>query len=179
MRDKAIFGVSVRLAVFSAAAIILGGDIARQVFVALVASPTPAGSVHQQAAISPAADATAFRGDETSKYVATILARPLFAPSRRPGATGAVGAVAGLGRLSGVMVGPGGRHAIFVMAGGSKPIVVGEGAHIAGYVVQSIDDGAVTILGPDGHRTLRPTFDPGTPAKPAAPAPRPGAPSPR
>lgn len=93
-------------------------------------------------------------------WIATTLARPLFSPDRRPSAETLADTASGptdLPRLTGIVVGPTGRSAIF--AGADKPIVIGEGGHIAAFTVQSIDMAQVQILGPDGLRVLRPAFD--------------------
>jgi hypothetical protein len=104
--------------------------------------------------------------DSTSEWVATILARPLFTPDRRP-PTDAVIARGdhmpdGLPRLSGVLVGPFGRRAIFAGENG-KPAAVSEGGHIAAWTVLLIEAGAVQVAGPGGSRTVRPSFQPSPP----------------
>jgi len=55
------------------------------------------------------------------------------------------------------MVGPFGRRAIFAPDGG-KPLIVAEGSRIAAWTVQAIRANAVEVVGPDGKRTLEPTF---------------------
>ena len=93
------------------------------------------------------------------EQVATVLARPLFAPNRRPAAGGGA-APSGLPRITGILVDGGRRTVIFAAAEGGRPIVVGEGGEVAGFRVQSIESGQVTVLGSDGARVLRPSFDP-------------------
>ncbi len=122
----------------------------------------------------PTADATISTAnipDRTPEWVATILARPLFSPDRRPAAetVAAQGArlPEGLPRLSGVIVSPFGRSAIFA-SDGRKPLVVHEGGRLDAWMVQAIDIGAVKISGPAGVRTLHPTFQ-----NPSLPADRP------
>ena len=124
--------------------------------------------------------------DRTGDWAATALARPLFAQDRRPvaEARGAVaaGGAAGreLPRLAGVLVAPTGSAAIFVAAGdNAKPQVLRIGDHVGAYEVKAIVTGEVTLAGPDGDRTLRPSFDPrpaggGGGVRPAAVAPLPG-----
>ena len=111
--------------------------------------------------------------DHTAEWVATILARPLFSPDRRPPseapAARASGAPAGLPRLAGVVVGPFGRSAIFVPEG-SKPMVVTEGGRVDAWTVRSIEVGTVQVSGPGGARTLHPSFE-SSPAASAAPGP--------
>jgi hypothetical protein len=123
--------------------------------------------------------------NRTRDWVATVLARPLFSPDRRPAADAASVAgssLPGLPRLAGILVGPFGRSAIFA-ADGSKPIVVQEGGRVGAYTVRSIEMTQVRIVGPDGAQVLNPSFDQ-APNKSAtgalAPARRPGqAPLPR
>jgi hypothetical protein len=110
--------------------------------------------------------------------VATILTRPLLSPDRRP-PRGAVAAVPGerpadaLPRLSGVLVGPFGRSAIFA-TDGARPIVVGEGGRVDAWTVRRIEVEGVEVAGPGGVRTVHPSFPPsgGEPNRPAAPGQR-------
>ena len=122
------------------------------------------------------------------QWVATILARPLFAPLRRPPASAAAkgNGPMKLGRLTGVLIAHSEKRAIFAPETG-KPLVAEEGARIGAYQVRSIEPGQVTVLGPEGLRVLEPIYDPKarqasrpagpmqltpTPVQPAAP-PRP------
>jgi len=126
--------------------------------------------------------------DRTAEWVATILARPLFSPGRRPPPEGAAPpSVAptettddALPRLTGVLVSPGGRIAIFADPAGGRPIVLQEGGRIGAFAVQAIEAGQVTLAGPAGVSVLRPTFDAGgdaaSPAMPAPPLPSPPTP---
>ncbi len=66
----------------------------------------------------------------------------------------------GLPRLTGTLVGPSERSAIFAAAG-RDPIVVHEGGRIDAYTVTSIEAGQVRLRGPDGMRILHPTFQSG------------------
>jgi len=106
-------------------------------------------------------------------WLQAVLARPLFEPSRRPPAEGhsvAAGAP-GLPRLSGVIVTPTGRQAIF--AGSGKPVIVAEGATLDGFTVRSITAGEVTVIGANGVQVLHPSFDPNQPTSVLASGPRP------
>jgi hypothetical protein len=95
--------------------------------------------------------------------VAAILARPLFAPTRRPSAA-AASAAPGLPRLTGVIVTPLKRAVIFAAPDGNgRPTVVTEGERIAGFLVQSISAGEVTLAGPTGTHTLHVSYDPNLP----------------
>lgn len=88
-----------------------------------------------------------------AERVATILARPLFTPSRRPPAGPA--SAGGL-RLSGVVVGPDSRLAIFEPPKGGKPVIVQVGQQVSGAVVRAIGPTSVLLTGPDGPRVLQP-----------------------
>lgn len=94
-------------------------------------------------------------------WAAEILARPLFAHNRRPPdqAVATQAAAVALPRLTGVAVSPIGRSAIFAGGEGGKPVVVSLGGKIGRYTVSAIKPGAVTVNGPDGARTLTPSFD--------------------
>jgi hypothetical protein len=94
------------------------------------------------------------------EWIATALARPLFSPTRRPPAqtTARVSGPVGLPRLTGVMTGPFGQRAIFAGPDGGKPLVVETGDNVGDYRVQGIENGLVTLNGPDGTRRLRPSF---------------------
>jgi hypothetical protein len=99
--------------------------------------------------------------DNVQAWVSPILARPLFSPNRRPAADRDNVTAAGLPsvpRLTGILVGPFGRSAIFA-GKGSKPIVLGEGGRIDAYTVQSIDATQVRLDGPNGVHRLQPAFD--------------------
>ncbi len=86
----------------------------------------------------------------------TILARPLFSPSRRPGQVAV--ASAELPRLAGIIIGPGGASAIFAGAGDTRAIIAGPGAHAGPYLVRAVGPAGVTVLGPDGLQLLRPAY---------------------
>lgn len=126
-------------------------------------------SMHPRVAASPVSPA---EPNHTDEWVATVLARPLFSPDRRPApnATFAESRIAGLPRLTGIMVGPFGRTAIFAADGG-KPIILQEGGRVGAYTVKSIELAEVRLTGPDGQRILSPSFEHGAnqPAQAAAP----------
>lgn len=133
-------------------------------------APRPAGSA-QQTARGLQSD-----GADTAKFVpgwvSTILAHPLFNADRRPVAPTAVGpgpAAAGLPRLSGVLVSPAGRRAIFAGPEGARPITIAEGGHLGVYTITRIDEGSVTVTGPDGPRQIRPSFATGSEGAAARP----------
>jgi len=99
--------------------------------------------------------------DHTGEWISAILARPVFSPDRRPVAeiasTPGVRSPQGLPRLSGVLVGPFGRSAIFEVDG-RRPLVVDEGGRIDTWTVGTIEADAVQISGLGGTRTVRPSF---------------------
>jgi hypothetical protein len=109
--------------------------------------------------------------DHLPAWVASVLARPLFSPDRRPEPAGTpvTGAgLVGLPRLTAILVGPFGRSAIF--AGQSRePIVVAEGGRIAAYQVTAIEATQVHLIGPRGAQVMQPSFDQGAAAQATGP----------
>ena len=108
-------------------------------------------------------------GDALNAIAAAILERPLFSPDRRPSAqppaTAAASAVSDndmFPRLTGVIVGPREKRAIFTggdgKGGDARSRAIAEGDTIGGFRVRSIDPGAVTLSGADGDHVLRPTY---------------------
>lgn len=132
-----------------------------------------------RAAVAAAA-VPAVAPDRTNEWVNAILARPLFSRDRRPaaGGTASATAVSSLPRLSGVLVGPFGRRAIFA-ADGSKPMVVGEGAQVSDWTVRVIEAGAVRLVGPGGEQVLHPSFAQSDGGRGLVPPQRTGAAPPR
>ena len=109
-----------------------------------------------RAAASPVPD------DDRQGLVDGILARPLFATTRRPADAPAAGPApvpASLPRLAGILVHGSSRSAIFAASGSGRPVVIQEGGRVGGYTVQSIEAGQVTLAGPGGNQVLRPAFD--------------------
>ena len=132
----------------------------------------------------PAAPTT--RSNEMlSTIAAAVLARPLFSPDRRaaPDAGGAKATTVTdeLPRLSGVIVGPSGRGAIFADSSGHAK-VAREGGSIGKFTVRAIAPGQVTLTSPEGDRVVRPSFtssstaNTGAPPPPMATGPGPGQP---
>jgi hypothetical protein len=118
--------------------------------------------------------------DRSREWASTALERPLFAADRRPLAEQRPAAAGGREppRLTGVLVGPAGRTAIFAGAAeGAKPVVVREGDSLGTFEVKTILAGQVTLVGPEGERVLRPSFDPrgggAAPIPPNGPGPGP------
>lgn len=90
-------------------------------------------------------------------WVRTILERPLFSPSRRPGQVAV--AATELPRLAGIIIGPGGARAIFATGGDSRAIVAGAGAHAGPYLIRAVGPTGVSVVGPNGPELLRPSYD--------------------
>ena len=137
------------------------------------AAPTPAAAAHDQAA---AASRPAPAGAEITRWVNTILARPLFSVTRKPDATASNAGPAitddhqDLPRLSGILTVGNTRHALFQPSGDVPTLTVGEGELVAGWNVVKIGLDSVTLKGPNGETTLEPKFDENlTPAAPPAP----------
>jgi hypothetical protein len=129
----------------------------------LVQAPRGDSSSLQPRAATEKSPTSGLSVSHAADWVATILARPLFSPDRRPSAEAAMIAdhtVSGLPRLSGIMVGPSGRSAIFA-AHDSKPIVVAEGGRVGAYTIKSIDPDQVRLVGPHGAQILTPSFEQG------------------
>ncbi len=131
------------------------------------ATDAPPAPVRRPAVAAPAAERPP---DRSGDWAAISLARPLFSPDRRPpppaAAPGSASGPAEPPRLTGILVTPDGRRAIF--AGADQPLVLQEGGRIGSYLVQTIAAEQVTILGPSGPRTLRPRYDPRAPGDAAA-----------
>lgn len=121
---------------------------------------------------------------QSAQWMATILARPLFAVSRKPDSgTAAPGPVVAdepandLPRLSGIFMDNGKKHALFQPTGDVPPLVVGEGETLTGswkgWQVDKIEFTTVTLSGPNGQTTVEPKFDenavPPPPQMPIAP----------
>jgi hypothetical protein len=110
--------------------------------------------------------------------IAAILARPLFSPSRRPPQSDPGNAADDSGladsRLTGIVIEPGRRFAIFAPQG-AKLLTVTEGQTVSGWRVESISPREVSLSGPDGTKTLQPKFDPNLAPPPdeATPPPAP------
>jgi hypothetical protein len=98
---------------------------------------------------------------DPNQLVSAILARPLFSSTRRPPQTTEISSNFELGgaRLTGIVIGPGERLAIFDIKG-SKPVVLNEGETVSGWRVDSIAPSEVSLVGPGGLKTLQPKLDP-------------------
>lgn len=102
-------------------------------------------------------------GSRYDALSATALARPLFSSTRRPPPRGSTDGAADLGladtRLTGIVIEPGRRIAIFAPAG-AKLMTVSEGETVGGWRIESITPIEVSLSGPGGIKTLQPKFDP-------------------
>jgi len=122
---------------------------------------------------SPPSSAGALRIDAASieEQVETVLARPLFSPSRRPADMPAGNLTADLGlerlRLAGIITAPGRRLAIFADTDG-KPLAVAEGQSVKGWQIESITPRRVSLSAAGGIVNLRPQSSSAS-ADPAAP----------
>jgi hypothetical protein len=103
-----------------------------------------------------------------------MLSRPLFDPTRRPPAAPAPVPTAPMEipRLSGIMISPTEKIAVFSPATG-PPIVVNQNSRFGPFTVLAISGDSVTIASPSGVSVLRWDFSarekPETAAKPALP----------
>jgi hypothetical protein len=108
------------------------------------------------------------------EQLAITLAQPLFSSTRRPpqNAVGNAGADLADARLTGIVVEPAHRIAIFAVTG-AKPLRLTEGEAVSGWRIESITPREVALSGPGGTKTLEPKPDPtlGSPAPGSTPAP--------
>ncbi len=126
----------------------------------------PAPVVAQAPAASPTAQSPA--ADPAPAQVAALLARPPFSPNRKPDPHAAASTDdASLPHLTGITVTRDASRAIFAGAAGARSAVVAAGDHVGAYSVDRITPTDVTLTGPDGTHTVRPTFSTAPP--PAAP----------
>jgi len=143
----------------TAAALALAGIIAAELTFT-EGAPEQAVAVAAPELMPPAPPPPSDYRDQNATRALTALARPLFNPDRRPEAPHPDAAPApppnSLPRLTGTLVSPRGKHAIFAV--GDKPAVMREGGRIDAWTVQEISAGTVTITGPDGPRVLRVSF---------------------
>jgi hypothetical protein len=162
---RAVVGACFLLGAVSASAIVLATRPPAD-----DATGGPVGSGPRGAAIDQSAP-TETASDQARRWETAILSRPLFNPDRRPSAQALAGSgeASGLPRLSGIMITPAGRHAIFASPSGGKQVVVVEGGSVGGYLVEAISPGEVMLAGSDGKHGVHPTFDNVRPAGRLAP----------
>jgi hypothetical protein len=115
--------------------------------------------------------------DHTDVWVTTSLARPLFSRDRKPtpveAKTGGGTTLTALPRLTGVVIGPFGRTAIFAGSDSSKPIAVSQGKTLGAYTILAVEPGRVTVSGPEGDQTVQLKDDAATRQALAAEIPQP------
>jgi len=126
------------------------------------------------------------------ELVQTSLAQPLFSATRRPPDQPTTGRGSDPElpnvRLTGIVIEPDRRLAIFAVPGG-KPLTLAEGETINEWRLESIVPDQVSLSGPTGITTLAPKTDPNVarlkqiaapvPNQIAQPAPKPTPPDPR
>lgn len=107
----------------------------------------------------------------------SLLARPAFAPGRRPASvTPPAVAVAApsMPRLIGIVIDGDDRRAIFAPHEGGRSVALAEGGEFSGLKVLAIEPGGVTVTGSGARRVLRPRFEQASiGSEAAAPAPPP------
>jgi len=115
-----------------------------------IALPTPVASRPKPSA-RPAADADVMVDD----LVAIVLDRPVMEPNRR--ARGVVPVApptdAALPRLSGVIIGPDGKRAIFTPATG-RSLILAEGDKVGQAIIKTIRPDEVILAGSDGDQVI-------------------------
>lgn len=139
------------------------GCVLLLIVVAEIVLPTQSNRV-QTAAPPPQLDRISGMAVEPmAPWIAAILARPLFNPDRRP-AMAARAEVSpehreDLPRLTGIIILPSGRQAIFAAnSEGARSIVATEGSQVGAWRVVAIRVEGVQVAGPDGERILRPSY---------------------
>jgi hypothetical protein len=107
--------------------------------------------------------------DPVEIWVATSLERPLMRESRRPDRAAGDGERKNddVLRLAGVVTGPFGDRAIFVLPGVAKPVVANVGGQLGDLVVRSIEPGRVVVEANGVTRAYRPMYS-GSNRKPVA-----------
>jgi hypothetical protein len=101
-----------------------------------------------------------------------VLARPVFNSGRRPIGSAAKD-VAGLTRLTGIVITKSTKIAIFAAFPGGHPFIAEEGSRINAYEVKNISDSGVTVVGPAGVLVMTPHFDAAQPSIPKRSPPGP------
>jgi general secretion pathway protein N len=137
----------------AAAAILIGGAALYPWLAPIPVAPIPAVTV-AGGALDPARTMVKPVALPPLDSFASVLARPLFSPSRRPPANAKVASSALVGRyvLLGLVSVGDKRHAL--VADGERRIELAEGAAIDGWTVSRIEQDRVTLTSPAGRATL-------------------------
>jgi hypothetical protein len=125
--------------------------------------------IQTQAALAPLPKPGAPPVDASqAQLVAALLARPPFAPDRRPDPGQGGAADSSLPHLTGILISGDDRRAIFATNEAGRPdgrsTVVREGENFGAYHVQSISAASVMLSGPGGLHTVQPRFSNTPPA---------------
>jgi hypothetical protein len=141
-----------------AALAILGAGLAATVAWEIGGAPEPdaaSGAVplawRATSTVKAAAPAAA---DQAGRWAATVLARPLFSPSRRPSADAVAAGDQPL-KLQGTILVPPARLAIFAPPGGGKSVIVHERDRMGALGIDQILPGEVAATGPEGRVVFR------------------------
>lgn len=91
-----------------------------------------------------------------AELAATIAARPLFDPRRKPPMRDAAESslAPSLPRLTGIVTSSDAAWAIFETSRGNRPLVMREGDRVGGRLIQSISSGGITVQDLEGARIL-------------------------
>jgi hypothetical protein len=99
----------------------------------------------------------------------TALARPLFSSTRRPAQSatddGAGDTDLSDKRLTGIVTAPG-RHIAIFAVNDAKPLILTEGDSVSGWRIEAIGPIQVSLSGPGGNKTLRPSRTRTSPHRP-------------
>jgi general secretion pathway protein N len=92
------------------------------------------------------------------QWASTLLARPLFAPDRKPVGDSPAASI-GLPRLAGIIASADGAVAIFQPAGSVKAVVARHGDTVAGWEVTTVALDTVTLRKANDRIVLKPRFN--------------------
>lgn len=87
----------------------------------------------------------------------TILARPLFSPTRRPAEMQPTGDTSP--RLTGIVVSNGRRRAIFMIPGQARGRIADVGNIVGPWQIIAIENGAIRVRSAAGEQSMRPDRD--------------------
>ncbi len=114
-------------------------------------------------------------GSRIAANLATALARPLFAPDRRPPAdtpSAFKAETIATPKLAGTIIGGDGqRSAIVLLSSSDRPLTLHEGERVGRFTIVSIAPGRIEALGPAGPIVVRIAFNHAEPTPPTPPQP--------